>query len=342
MRGEKDDPLTKVGIVVIGRNEGERLSRSLKSALQNGSPVIYVDSGSEDNSVEIAESLGAQTEVLDTARPFTAARARNAGFRYLTSRHPKLEFIQFVDGDCEIASRWIHAAAGYMASHPEVGVVCGELTERDARSSIYKRLCAMEWKGPVGRINKTGGNALVRVHALKSEGGYDEQLVAGEEAEMCARLRGAGWEICRIAHAMAVHDADIGSFGQWWRRGVRSGYAYAVGVGYNRPSKRRHQVREATSIMVWGGVLPLFGALLAWPTNGLSLVLLGLYGLLWCRIAWTRLKQDDTTADAALYATFCVIAKFAQLIGVVRYLHSRSTGSSPEFAECKAGRQEFG
>lgn len=333
--------MTKVGIVVIGRNEGERLSRSLISVLQNGSPVVYVDSGSEDGSVQTAKSLGAQTVVLDPARPFTAARARNAGFHYLTSRHPELEFIQFVDGDCEIASRWIHAAAGYMASHPEVGAVCGELTERDARSSIYKRLCAMEWKGPIGRINKTGGIALVRVRVLKIEGGYDDRLVAGEEAELCARLRGAGWEICRIAHAMAVHDADIGSFGQWWRRSIRSGYAYAVGVGYHRPSRHRHQIREAASIMVWAGVLPLFSALLAWPTNGLSLLLLGLYGLLWCRIARNRQKQDDMAGDAALYATFCVIAKFAQLIGLVIYLRGRLTGSSTGLVQTRAGHQEL-
>lgn len=334
-------PLTEIGVVVIGRNEGDRLDRSLSSVLENGSQVVYVDSGSTDQSLEIAQSLAVETVALDSARPFTAARARNAGFRYLTSTHPSLEFIQFVDGDCEIASGWIHAAAKYMASHPEVGVVCGELTERDAKSSIYKRLCAMEWKGPIGWINKTGGNALVRAHALKIEGGYDEQLVAGEEAEMCARLRGAGWEICRIAHAMAVHDADIDSFGQWWRRSVRSGYAYTVGVDYHRPLRHRHQVREATSILVWAGVLPLFIALLAWPTNGLSLLLLGLYGLLWCRIAWTRRRQDDMAGDAAIYATFCVIAKFAQLIGSVIYLCGRLTGRSTGLIQTKAGHQEL-
>ena len=335
MCGEEEQSLTNVGVVVIGRNEGERLPRSLISVLQNGSPVVYVDSGSEDGSVQVAKSLGAQTVALDSARRFTAARARNSGFDYLMRKHPPLEFIQFVDGDCELAGGWLDAAEEYMASHPEVGVVCGELTERDARSSIYKRLCAMEWKGPIGRVNKTGGNALVRVDVLRVEGGYDEQLVAGEEAEMCARFRRAGWRICRISHEMAVHDADIESLGQWWRRSVRSGYAYAAGLGFRWLGKPRHSVREAASIIAWGGALPLLSLVLAWPTNGLSLVLLGLYGLLWCRIAWTRLKQDDPTGDAALYATFCVLGKFPQFVGQFTFLCRGLRGEQSVITECK-------
>jgi glycosyltransferase involved in cell wall biosynthesis len=70
----------RTGLVAIGRNEGERLRRCLISAQGVYDHVVYVDSGSSDDSVALAESFGAVVVVLDTARPFTAARARNAGF----------------------------------------------------------------------------------------------------------------------------------------------------------------------------------------------------------------------------------------------------------------------
>jgi hypothetical protein len=42
-----------IGIVVIGRNEGDRLTRCLQSLQMENLPVIYVDSGSTDGSQEI-------------------------------------------------------------------------------------------------------------------------------------------------------------------------------------------------------------------------------------------------------------------------------------------------
>ncbi|MEO0678525.1 MAG: hypothetical protein AAFZ02_13325, partial [Pseudomonadota bacterium] len=51
---------------------------------------------------EAARALGAEVVELDLAIPFTAARARNAGFRALLARAPELDFVQFVDGDCEL------------------------------------------------------------------------------------------------------------------------------------------------------------------------------------------------------------------------------------------------
>ncbi len=222
-----ENKATEIGVVVIGRNEAARLDRSLSSVLENGSQVMYVDSGSTDHSLDIAQALAVETVALDSARPFTAARARNAGFRCLTSRHPNVEFIQFVDGDCEIACGWIDAAAEYMASHPEVGVVCGELTERDASQSIYKRLSAMEWVRPVGEIEASGGIAFVRVQALQAVDGFDETLIAGEEWDLCFRLRQKGSRIWRLPEAMAVHDSGLNSLSQWWIRGIRSGHVYA-------------------------------------------------------------------------------------------------------------------
>src|SRR5215475_7559873 len=78
------------GVVAIGRNEGDRLVRCLRS-LTKASKIIYVDSGSSDNSVREARSLGADVVELDPTTPFTAARARNAGFERLRQLAPDLQ-----------------------------------------------------------------------------------------------------------------------------------------------------------------------------------------------------------------------------------------------------------
>lgn len=48
---------TSLGVVVIGRNEGERLKRCLASLLGNVDQIVYVDSGSTDGSVQLAQGL---------------------------------------------------------------------------------------------------------------------------------------------------------------------------------------------------------------------------------------------------------------------------------------------
>src|SRR5207249_590682 len=114
-----------VGVVAIGRNEGERLGVCLASALRDCAHVVYVDSGSTDGSVALARDLGAQVLELDLSIPFTAARARNAGFDKLLHIAPDVEFVQFVDGDCEIVENWISCAMFEMTS--------------DADSEIFRR-----------------------------------------------------------------------------------------------------------------------------------------------------------------------------------------------------------
>ena len=79
--------------------------------------------------------------------PFTAARARNAGFRRLREVATDLEYVQFVDGDCEINARWPEIAASFLASQAGVAAVAGRLRERHPGQSVYNWLCDREWDG---------------------------------------------------------------------------------------------------------------------------------------------------------------------------------------------------
>src|SRR5689334_13166902 len=201
-----------VGLVAIGRNEGERLRRCLASAIGRGLRIVYVDSGSTDGSVTLARSLGVDVVELDLSIPFTAARARNAGFEHLLRACPDLEFVQFVDGDCEIVDGWLTKAEEFLREHPEFAVVTGRRRERFPGASVYNRICDIEWHTPVGEMHWCGGDTMMRASALRQVNGFDPAFIAGEEPELCVRLRDKGWKIYRLDAEMTSHDADMHHF----------------------------------------------------------------------------------------------------------------------------------
>ena len=105
-----------LAVVVIGRNEGQRLRACLGSIESTKTPVIYVDSGSTDDSVAVAQEYGADVVELDNSRPYTAARGRNAGVARLREMGMDVDYVQFVDGDCALAPGWLVKACMYLSS----------------------------------------------------------------------------------------------------------------------------------------------------------------------------------------------------------------------------------
>ena len=141
-----------IGVVVIGRNEGERLGGCLSSVSSKN--LVYVDSGSKDQSVALARARGAEVVELDRAFPFTAARARNAGFAFLMEQHPGLRYVQFLDGDCELAAGWLDCAAAFLSQHEDVAAVAGRLREKHPERTVYNLLCDIEWDAPHGAARR--------------------------------------------------------------------------------------------------------------------------------------------------------------------------------------------
>ena len=201
---------------------------------------------------------GASTSIeLDMNVPFTAARARNAGFRHLREVASDLVYVQFIDGDCELNQEWPQQAISYLETHSEVVAVCGRRRERFPKASIYNWLCDIEWDVPPGEVRAFAGDVMIRATALERVGGYREDLIAGEEPELCVRLRAAGWKIWRLAVEMTLHDAAMTRFGQWWKRAVRAGYAFAQGAHLHGAAPERHWVWESRRAWLWGIWLPL-------------------------------------------------------------------------------------
>jgi GT2 family glycosyltransferase len=314
-----------VAAVVIGRNEGARLRACLASVLGGAEPVIYVDSGSTDGSPGLARAMGAEVVLLDLGRPFTAARARNAGLAALRARRaPAPPYVQFLDGDCALRPDWIAPARAFLDARPDVAIVCGRRRERYPEASVYNRLCDREWDTPPGEARACGGDALARIAALTASGGYRADLIAGEEPELCLRLRGLGWRIWRLDAEMCWHDAAMTRFSQWWRRGRRAGYAFAAGAALHGGAPERHWVAEHRRALLWGAALPglALAGVAASPVlpgaGALALPLLA-YPAQMLRLA----RRAGSDRPAAEWAVFTVLGKIPEALGALEYRLSR-------------------
>lgn len=326
---------SKIGLVAIGRNEGDRLVRCLRSVIGRVDRVVYVDSGSTDGSADRARELGADVLDLDLSRPFTAARARNEGFERLVAIDPSITRVQFVDGDCEIVPGWIEAASRTLDERSDVVVVCGRRRERFPEASVYNRVIDVEWDTPVGEALACGGDAMMRVEAFRDVGGYDASLIAGEEPELCLRLRARGGKVLRIDHEMTLHDAAITELRQWWQRAVRSGHAYAEGAHKHGQGAERHWVKETRRIVLWGAVIPTLALAGAPFTGGLSLSLFAGYPVSAYRAFRAVRRRGVPMESAAAYAAFMVLAKGAELEGALRFWRNRARGQRSGLIEYK-------
>jgi GT2 family glycosyltransferase len=322
-----------VGAVAIGKNEGERLKGCLRSLSEQASHLVYVDSGSSDGSVEFARAMGVDVVELDPEIPFTAARARNAGVERLSLIAPEVRYAQLIDGDCELIDGWIDCAVDFLERSPEYAAAAGRLRERFPDASVYNYLCDVEWNTPVGDTDACGGIATMRVRAFQSVGGFLPSLIAGEEPELCVRLRKDGWKIRRLDADMALHDVAMTRFSQWWKRAVRAGHAYAEGAHLHGEPPERMGVRQSRRIVAWGLLMPVLSVAGSPATGGLSLLLLLAYPLNVIRIA-RRLRGDGQSRPWTL-AFFLMLAKFPEAIGWLRFQWGRLSGDRSTLIEYK-------
>jgi GT2 family glycosyltransferase len=311
----------KIGFVVIGRNEGHRLLDCLNSIGKLTSAIVYVDSASTDDSVQEALALNVHVVELDMSTKFTAARARNAGFERLIREHSDLSYVHFVDGDCIVNEAWVEYALTFLEHHPHVAVVCGRRRERYPEASPYNRLCDIEWNTPIGKAKACGGDAIMRVSVFQQVRGFNENLIAGEEPELCIRIRQLGHDVWRLDHDMTLHDAAIFKLSQWWKRTMRAGYAYAEGSHLHGAAPEYHWVKESRRAWIWGGLIPLVLLVLTVAQSYWALSVLLLLMVQYLRLV---LQNQSKGKFSIAYAFFLMIGKVAEMCGQLKYLWHRS------------------
>jgi cellulose synthase/poly-beta-1,6-N-acetylglucosamine synthase-like glycosyltransferase len=326
-----------VSVVVIGRNEGRRLERCLASVqaaywgwLRH--EVVYVDSHSSDGSPAVAARLGARVYGLGDAPPCAAA-GRNIGWR--AARAP---LVLFLDGDTLLEPGFVQQAWPTLLD-PAVVAVWGHRRESAPAQSIYTRVLDLDWVFAPGRVDYFGGDALVRRAALEAVGGFDDALVAGEEPELCRRLRERGGAIEHLDTPMTRHDLAVTTLRAWWTRAERAGLAYAQVAARYAGSADPLWQREARRNRVHGTALllaPLATAAAFWahPLAGAGLLLAGL--ALWARSARRcRWKCADDPVLSWLYAAHSHLQQLPILAGQWRWWRLQRARRAPTLIEYK-------
>lgn len=336
-----------VSVVIIGRNEGARLVRCLESVqamrLRQGMrreaaiEIIYVDSDSTDDSPARARELGATVIQVKPERP-SAAVGRNAGWR--ASRG---EFVLFLDGDTILDPEFVVSALPSFVD-ASVAVVFGHRREIDPGQSFYNRVLDLDWVSPCGAADYCGGDALIRRSVLEAVNGYDETLIAGEEPEMCRRIRAREDVVLHVDLPMTGHDLAITRWSQYWRRAYRTGHAYAEVAerfrGTDMPlwdsEVRRNLKRGAFLLAV--PMLGVAGSLALWSL----LPLLAVVAFLMLLVVRTSMKVAWKSPDkmtVLLYGIHSHLQQIPILFGQLAYRRARKAGRRQRLIEYKESMQ---
>ncbi|RKZ41662.1 MAG: glycosyltransferase family 2 protein [Gammaproteobacteria bacterium] len=328
-----------LSVVIIGRNEGQRLVDCIRSVQNMNDPpsgmeIIYVDSDSTDGSVDRAKALGTKVLVVHPERP-AAAIGRNAGWRAA-----KAPLILFLDGDTILHPDFVKEATQSLDNSPKVAIVWGHRRELYPNASWYQRILDLDWIYPPGHSDFCGGDALIHHHILEQVGGYNPQLIAGEEPEMCQRIRTRGYSILHIDKPMTLHDLAINHWSQYWQRAIRGGHAYAEISSQLRDTKTplwQHESRKnglhasiLIGIFIVGLIISL-GLKSLWPFFGSILLFL----LLSLRSAWRARWKSKNLVTLFLYGLHSQFQHIPIAVGQWSYYYHRWRGQRRRLIEYK-------
>ncbi len=328
----------QLSVVIIGRNEGERLERCIRSVQAMNDPpealeIIYVDSDSTDGSPARAEALGAQVLIVHPERP-AAAIGRNAGWRAATA-----PLILFLDGDTILNPDFVKAALPHF-DEPQVAAVCGHRRELYPEASVYQRAVDLDWILSLGDTAFCGGDVLTRRRVIEEVGGYDPKLIAGEDPEVCQRIRAHGYTIHHIDHPMTLHDLAIHRWSQYWRRAIRTGHAYAevstllrdtaTPLWQHESRKNFFKASALAGIFLIGLIMTLL-LTSPWPLLGSVL----LFILLSVRTAIKARWRSNNTLTLFLYGLHSQFQHIPIAIGQLSYYYNRWRGQRRRLIEYK-------
>jgi glycosyltransferase involved in cell wall biosynthesis len=331
--------LPALSVVVIGRNEGQRLVRCLESvaavrSVHERIETIYVDSSSSDGSSETARRMGAQSIALDAPYP-TAALGRNAGWSQATA-----EYVLFLDGDTILHPDFPAHAFESMLADPTIAAVWGHRREIHPEASLYNRILDLDWIYPPGVVEFCGGDVLMRRAALEAAGGYDGTLIAGEEPELCRRMRAQGYQILHIDAPMTGHDLAMHRFRQYWKRALRAGHAYAEVSGRFRRSGDPFWQAERIGNLRRGGFWML-SFLIAVVASALlrsvlpAVLWVAMLFLLAMRSAWKTRWKSRGAVTLLLYGLHSHLQQVPICIGQLSYDLNPRKGQQKKLIEYK-------
>lgn len=175
-----------VTVVVPTRNERSGIGRFLGS-IPDSVKLVVVDS-SDDDTVEVIESVRPTTQVISAHLNIPEARQRGA--EVSTSR-----WILFTDADVIFAPDYFTRLAELDVPARVGGIVGVKRTvegyDRYHRWFLRGQRILHAFDIPAA----SGSNMLVRRAALTNVGGFDPRLRVNEDSELMFRIARAGWKV---------------------------------------------------------------------------------------------------------------------------------------------------
>jgi hypothetical protein len=249
-----------------------------------------------------------------------------------------------LDGDTVLHPEFAVAACNALEQDSSIAAVWGHRREIHPEASVYNRVLDLDWIYPPGPAEFCGGDVMMRRQVLCEMAGFDEKLIAGEEPELCRRIRAKGCGILHIDCPMTGHDLQITRWSQYWKRATRAGHAYAQVSERFRKSEdpfwttdRRRNLMRGTcwlmSLVAAIGAIPFFGLV---PV-ALFLCLLLLLSL---RSAWKARWKRSTPGILMLYGIHSQLQQIPIFIGQMQYEMSKKRNKMQKLIEYKEKRTE--
>jgi len=307
--------------VVIGINCEKTLFSCLesiqKSDYYNITEIIYVDGGSNDTSIKIAKSVrGVKVVALSDDRP-TPGKGRNAGWQI-----SKGEWIHFFDADTVVDKIWISKAVECV--NDNTAAIYGQRKEMYPCANVFHIIADLEWKVTFLSAKFFGGDVLIKKSVLEKTGGYDTDLIAGEDPELSSRIINKGWKIKKIYRLMCYHNINMNSLCQYFKRSFRSGYAFAdAGIKMLRANEKGWTLQIARilskpALIIF--LLAIYAAGRSWVM--ILLIFLTIFFPL-LKLKHFQKKYDLTLKTSFIYSLHCILVLWIELIGVICYFAQR-------------------
>jgi cellulose synthase/poly-beta-1,6-N-acetylglucosamine synthase-like glycosyltransferase len=185
---------------------------------------------------------------------------------------------------------------------------------------------------------------MFRLEPFGPARGFDPSIMAGEEPQLCLRLRHAEWKILRVDSEMTLHDAAITRLGQWWRRQVRGGYGAMDVYSRFQIGGERLFARQTQSAVMWAVWWPaavivagIIGLAVEQPETGLVAAILVFLALPLqiARLSARALARGVRPRTALAYGALTMLSKWAWFQGQMQYRRDRMQGKKLRLIEYK-------
>ena len=219
----------ELSIVVVNWNTREAVLNHLETVMTAASEialeVVVVDNGSSDGSVEAISERFPRVRLVSNRRNAGFARANNQAFPQCRGR-----YVLLLNPDTEVTVDALRGLVTYMDQTPDAGAAGLQLVHADGRlQNSYDSFPAMETEllskhllrflfpgrypskrqVPDAAIEVDiviGACLILRPAALRHVSGFDDRFfLFVEEADLCYRIRQAGWKIYHLPNLKVRH-----------------------------------------------------------------------------------------------------------------------------------------